>query len=186
VYDGTLTPPATIPTKTGYTFKGWKLRVFDLTTLDTSINGSRYGYKDVPPYSKSSLTEYFGLTEDLTWAAEFSYGMVYGEASCNTTNGTYSAVVNWGTNTFEYTILPQNIKSADTFEKSITGGRCWCRVTNVVPTEKLSRKATPTPWVFFTGSSWDISTCSHYCPTYCGFATKEIAEFRQAIYGQAN
>ena len=25
-YDGTLTPPATIPTKTGYTFKGWKVR----------------------------------------------------------------------------------------------------------------------------------------------------------------
>ena len=26
VYDGTLTPPATIPTKTGYTFKGWTVR----------------------------------------------------------------------------------------------------------------------------------------------------------------
>lgn len=25
-YDGTLTPPATIPTKTGYTFKGWTVR----------------------------------------------------------------------------------------------------------------------------------------------------------------
>ncbi len=25
-YDGTLTPPATIPTKTGYTFKGWMVR----------------------------------------------------------------------------------------------------------------------------------------------------------------
>ena len=26
VYDGTLTPPATIPTKTGYTFKGWRVK----------------------------------------------------------------------------------------------------------------------------------------------------------------
>lgn len=25
-YDGTLTPPSTIPTKTGYTFKGWRVR----------------------------------------------------------------------------------------------------------------------------------------------------------------
>ena len=25
-YDGTLTPPATIPTKTGYTFKGWRVK----------------------------------------------------------------------------------------------------------------------------------------------------------------
>ena len=26
VYDGTLTPPSTIPTRTGYTFRGWKVR----------------------------------------------------------------------------------------------------------------------------------------------------------------
>ena len=44
-YDGTLTPPATIPTKTGYTFKGWKVKEIP------------YGYTRLE-YIQSSGTQY--------------------------------------------------------------------------------------------------------------------------------
>ena len=53
-YDGALTPPATIPQKTGYTFKGWRVRTssgsnFDCTTITDSTTcwnteGCEYNY----------------------------------------------------------------------------------------------------------------------------------------------
>ena len=36
-YDGTLTPPETIPTKTGYTFKGWTLKHKNLYNKATGV-----------------------------------------------------------------------------------------------------------------------------------------------------
>ena len=41
-YDSTLTPPATIPTRTGYTFTGWRVRPqYNFATLTTNQNGTQ-------------------------------------------------------------------------------------------------------------------------------------------------
>ena len=43
-YDGALTPPATIPQKTGYTFKGWRVRRVSCTSItDETICGNTNG-----------------------------------------------------------------------------------------------------------------------------------------------
>ena len=181
-YDHTFSLP-TQPTKTGYTFTGWKVRIFDLSTLDTSIQGTGNGYKDTPSYSQSSGVSTYGLTEDLTWAVQFSYGRVYGEASCNSTTGTACSTTNWSTSTFTYTIYPENIKSSNTFEKSTNGGSCWCHATGFMVPGEAIQNVEPAPWVF--QYNWSVNTCIHYCPLYCAKYIEKTSTFRQASYGIA-
>ena len=102
-YDSGLTIPSTAPTKTGYTFAGWKIKaasnpcfvgpVCGLTSAVASIeptNLDAYGYiNDSTGESGANsyhATEY-GLTSDQTWAVEFSHGIVRGTASCNNNPG---------------------------------------------------------------------------------------------------
>ena len=92
VYDGTLTPPPA-PTKTGYTFKGWRVRpeiwLINLD-LDTSINGTDYGYASIGGGDAYNANAY-GLTSDSEtgeWAVTFSYGIIKGEAYCVSYSGT--------------------------------------------------------------------------------------------------
>ena len=183
-YDNTFTLPSQ-PSRTGYNFTGWKVRIFDLTVLDTSIAGTNYGYRDVSPYSQtSSNATSWGLDNDLTWATQFSYGRVYGIASCNATIGTSAASANWNTNTYTYTIYPEYIKNSDMFQSSVTGTACWCRVNGIIPTNETMTIANPTPWIYQQKYN-STSTCSHYCSLYCGVFTRSSADFRTAIYGQS-
>ena len=70
---GNVTLP-TAPSKTGYTFAGWLVALYDFTTFDKSINGNE------------------GSGSNTTWSVEFPYGKVAGESLCSTSaNG--SAVV---------------------------------------------------------------------------------------------
>ena len=109
VYDGTLNLPTVTP-KPGYTFAGWKVK-FNLSMLDASINGTAYyaryrdaGNEDVClAYGDGTVND--GGAETCTtesgmsdvgvneWKTKFSYGTVYGEASCNTTNNAAAAYV---------------------------------------------------------------------------------------------
>ena len=65
---GDITVP-TEPTKYGYTFQGWIPAVYDISTLDKSINGTSYTYDN----SKK------------IWRVIFPYGAVYGESLCSPT-----------------------------------------------------------------------------------------------------
>ncbi len=95
-YDSVITLPTNTMNKTGYTFGGWRVRGFDLSTLNASINGNHnygHGWTNNTDYcnidqtgghelcSNSNLSD-VGLNE---WKTEFSYGTVYGEASCQPT-----------------------------------------------------------------------------------------------------
>ena len=63
---GDINVPTT-PQKRGYTFQGWEPAVYDMSTLDTSINGTR------------------SFVERNKWRVTFSYGDVYGESLCSPT-----------------------------------------------------------------------------------------------------
>ena len=72
-YDGTLTPPATIPTKTGYTFKGWTVRdVPDGYTKLQYLQSSGAAYIDTQ-YTGNQNTEI--ITKSLvTTTGRYVYG----------------------------------------------------------------------------------------------------------------
>ena len=95
-YDSGITIP-TNPSKTGYTFAGWTVKQLAsiLASLDESINGNvSYGHgwwNNADEYSRCTsetcdyeTTPYSGATDIALneWNTEFSYGTVYGEASC--------------------------------------------------------------------------------------------------------
>ena len=93
-YDGGITLP-TAPTRSGYTFGGWAVRNI-FRYLDTSIDGEHryargwYNNQDLchidnaddNSYCSQSVMSDVALNE---WKTEFSYGTVYGRASCQPT-----------------------------------------------------------------------------------------------------
>lgn len=99
-YDGDLTPPSTIPTRTGYTFKGWRVRQAAcingicgltscmMTSAPTQIwskgltNGEEECFNDGPNVPCSSDAVFSNLTP-YEWEASFSYGTYKGLSSCN-------------------------------------------------------------------------------------------------------
>ena len=64
---------------------------------DVSVGASTYGYICANGSNTSKQSE-FGLTEAGTWGAEFSYGNVYGQASCQSANGVAMASCYSGVN----------------------------------------------------------------------------------------
>jgi hypothetical protein len=108
-YDGGITLPSN-PSKTGYNFAGWRVRTASstpiLATLDASIDANvSFGhgwYNDADDYSRCTsetcewdTTPYSGATDIALneWKTEFSYGTIYGEASCNNTNNPAAAYI---------------------------------------------------------------------------------------------
>ena len=83
-YDGTLTPPATIPQKTGYTFKGWKVKEVPVgyTRLEY-LQSTGTQYIDTGIQAKNSTTtqvigQYLELNSDATLFGVFqSNGVNY-------------------------------------------------------------------------------------------------------------
>ena len=70
-----------------HTYNGIEMVESDpLIDVDPSVGASTYGY--INPNGASKYKEGdFGLTENGTWGAEFSYGTVYGQASCQSAGG---------------------------------------------------------------------------------------------------
>ncbi len=65
-----------------HTYNGIEMVEQDsLIGVDTSLAGSNYGYISANGSYKEKES-YYGLTANNTWAASFSYGIVYGQASC--------------------------------------------------------------------------------------------------------
>ena len=58
-----------VPARFGYTFSGWEPAVYDMSTLDATINGTSY--------TQNASTK--------KWSTMFSYGVVYGESLCSPT-----------------------------------------------------------------------------------------------------
>ena len=199
VYDGTLTPPTTIPTKTGYTFKGWRVRqcsfassVCGLTGSEvTSLTGESYGAKT--NNGQASNASQYGLTENGTWAVEFSGGGVLkGIASCNnTTPNTFNTILDglinetmteeqaynalWGT------CNNDTFKPSGAFDTSSTGSNCWCKMTSWTPSVGSACNVASS-WVFYSSPGSD-SDCASGCAFYCAYLAHGNNLFRRALFG---
>lgn len=79
---GDISTPPQNPTKKGHTFQGWETAVYDMSTLDVSINATDGSSKN----------------GGNNWVLKFSYGSVYGERLCLSTKPTS---IGWYTNVME-------------------------------------------------------------------------------------
>ena len=208
LYDGAITLPSTNPTKTGYTFGGWQVKMpiqmcfeglnsssdGNLASAHTWRNNSDF-CSSVNPYGMGAQGECTANSIALNeWTTRFSYGIVKGTASCNST-----APSNWDTiisgienNTITYeqafTMLwgvnGSGIKASDTFNQSSIGQYCWCRGTGYTPESNEETCETSSYfWVFNT----DVETtddCASYCASYCAGSMMRDQIFRQAIFNQ--
>jgi len=181
VYDDTLNLPSQ-PSKTGYTFGGWTVKSgpaqCSAGILDASVNGSFDGYiskngvmasiynaenSNYPGSPGSQPPAYFGLTENGSWATEYSYGTIKGIAKCSDTNGTFMEV--------------SNVTPSDT-----EGKYCWCKMNSYTNTSgELCVVASPL-WVS-QGAPGPGSTdfCLQYCVMSCLPSTS--SKFRAALFG---
>jgi len=168
---GTFTPP-TPPARPGYRFAGWKAYVrCGIPDLDTSKRGALYAHTRLNG-SDGSLESTYGLTRGSgQWAVLFSYGVVYGMANCNTTNGN-----TWGT-------VNNNLRTES------SGQYCWCQATGFTPTSndytggpQCTVSPTSSRWVFhYEYGSSDV--CASDCALQCGDVFRFHADFRSLLFG---
>ena len=130
--------------------------------LDSSIGGSSPGFISIDEgYSSNQST--YGLTSPGQWAVRFTYGVVYGMANCNSTNGGSYGTVN------------NNLTTGS------SGKYCWCQVTGFTPTSN-SYTSGPQCIVSPVSSSWVytypygfapicMSTCADVCSAEIGGAS---------------
>ncbi len=179
-YDSTLTPPSTIPTRTGYTFTGWKVRPqMDFSTIPTTGNGTFWAKgtdTDGEPLclynttSSSSMScdsdSNFDELQEQEWKVQFTHGTVYGMSGCGSPVGTRNQP---GTPTIG------------------TGGGCWCKATGYKPTgaSVISAPSVALSWVSGGGNYTNFSNCERLCSTLCGGLIKVYEASRIAVYTPA-
>ena len=208
VYDGTLTPPATIPTKTGYTFKGWRVRqaagcsfasqVCSLT--GSGVNGLTYDYNDSTTYgyyshdgqNKSNESTY-GLTAGGWAVKDTSGGIIKGIASCNSTkpnlldtvmegmdNGTMTE--EQAMNTLWGTCNTDTFRPSNTFSSSSSGQYCWCKMNSYTPSGGSACNVASPSWVFYYAFG-SASDCADACAFFCADDVMDVGDFRRAVFG---
>jgi len=168
---GTFLPP-TPPARTGFVFNGWKIkpRTCGIDQLDTSINGSYYGYTRLNGSAGSKESDY-GLTVGSgQWATKFSYGAVWGMANCNSTTGTASTL--------------------GTPNTSVNGTKCWCQATgfttsgNSYTSGPSCTTTASSSWVFRYGYD-SADSCANNCGYRCANDFMVLKGFRTAASGAA-
>ena len=213
VYDGTLTPPATIPTKTGYTFKGWRVRQASNDCFASSVcglngsavNGLTYNSSDSSTYGYNSNngtnthnTSTYGLTSTGTWAVkDTNNGVIRGIASCNSTgSNTYDTMLaalmpgiimtSEQFNALYGSCSSDAIKPSNTFSTSSSGQYCWCKMTSYTPSGGSACNIASPSWVFFDDFG-SASVCADYCASSCALAVLGnvvgLDDFRRVVFG---
>ena len=159
-YDTTISLP-TNPTKTGYTFKGWKVRPeYDFSTLPTSGTGTEAWSRNEPGHCLTGDSEHINTRpcdsrwndlQDYEWKVIFNWGTVYGMGLCSSTAGT--------TNGETRTTKPTPAEY---------GLYCWCKATGYKANGGNIKYASSKnlPWVYV---STDPYRCYEYCADYCSF-----------------
>ena len=164
-YDGGITLPSNEPTKDGYTFAGWQLKIipFDLSSLNVSKKGNANGYTRLNGNAGSNEATY-GLTAGSgEWAVDFEYGIVKGIGICSLVG--------------ENTGNPTNDSSTD-------GAKyCWCEATHFDGNKKgFYLPVESSRWVF-SNAYTNLANCTRYCANRCASDTKDTVGFRSVLYG---
>ena len=123
-----------------------------VVSLDPAVGGSSY---------KNNASE-------MTWATVFSYGTIYGEATClSDADGTPSENTMGVYTNSKGEMLPND----DTFVQRKDGGHCWCRMTHPASSR----------WVFNYSNS--ASYCASACASDCGYNARSNAALRVGLFG---
>ena len=138
-----------MPAQFGYTFGGWFPAVYDMSTLDKSINGTSYLYNN----------------SARTWQTTFSYGVVYGESLCSSTAND-----------------PRSLAEGINTENG-SGGKCWCRVTEFIPTgSRIIYEPKSSLWAFDYDPG-SASNCASNCARNCGAHVQYNVALRTGLFG---
>ena len=176
---GTFTPP-TPPARPGYRFTGWRIKpeTCGIPDLNTSTSGTAYGYTCLDGTAGSKESTY-GLTVGSgQWAAQFSYGTVWGMAKCSETSGNSSSSTWPASSKSDWLKTP-----SDT-----TGGYCWCQVTgftasgNSYASGPQCTTTASSLWVF-SSNFRSSGNCASNCAYNCGAGVRMFADFRSAMFG---
>jgi len=210
-YGGNLTMPSSIPQKTGYTFRGWRVRqaascsfanqVCSLT--GSAVNALTYADNDSTVYGyyshdgqKIGNESTYGLTAGGWAVKDTSGGIIKGIASCNSTKPTIfetimTAMGN-GTMTEQQaynamwgTCNNDTFKPSDTFSSSSTGQYCWCKMTSYTPSAGGSACNVASPSWVFNVDVGSASLCAGFCANFCANRVMSSADFRRAVFGVA-
>ena len=213
-YGGDLTMPSSIPQKTGYTFKGWRVRqaascsfasqVCSLT--GSAVNGltydgsdsTAYGYYSHDGQDKENESTY-GLTAGGWAVKDTSGGIIKGIASCNSTKpnlwDTVMAGMSNGTmteeqamNTLWGTCNTDTFRPSNTFNATASGQGndqyCWCKMESYTPSSGSVCNVASPSWVFFYDYG-SASNCAYACAFNCAFGVTGSPGFRRAVFGVA-
>jgi len=194
IYDGTLTPPATIPTRTGYTFKGWRVRdlTCGLSHVDTSIyadwdadyiawqpiNGSS-GYTVAQAIDNGDInpgTDHSSELSNGEWRIIFSYGTVKGMSKCSGLSGDNNGYT-WSD--------PSRATESELTSASGEKKYCWCAATSYTPDGGTQCNIASPSWVFLGGSG-SASDCARDCANACALDVDDdyyAVGFHRAVFG---
>ena len=173
-YDTLFSLP-TAPTKTGYSFAGWKVAQYNFSTIPTDSNGDERWGKGVTTnntdycYYKSGTGSASHVTCDSSfddlkkngWKVRFGTSMVYGIGKCSTTAGTVRTAGN---------------------PSDVPGNNCWCKAIGYKPSDEDVIRIPESRMAWVSYSSSTVSNCSQVCSTDCTYSLLNTSAFRVALY----
>ncbi|MBQ0013030.1 MAG: hypothetical protein KBS86_00450 [Proteobacteria bacterium] len=147
--------------------------------INSSTNGSVYGYIN-PTGSESTnsgpkvVPSTYGLTENGTWGATFSWGVVTGEATCLSEAeglGRTSGYSPYGTGEYSNTFIDASKGLSGKDADGADCIYCWCNMQSPA----VSR------WVLDHGHA-SSSNCAGSCADGCGNRVQAVSSFRSAVF----
>ena len=183
-YDDDLTLPNTQPTRTGYTFAGWRVRPqMDFGTIPTDVDG-RYRYNKGTSLNLENLICYyqgkradcnnsgFADLQPYEWKTGFNHGVVYGMAKCSAISGPYQSA--------------STLTDADLDSGNGDKQYCWCRVTGYKPSNSniIYAPTSVLPWVY--GEKRTVESCIGSCGNICAVKLWEQSRVRSVSFNPAN
>ena len=177
-YDEALTPP-TVPSRTGYTFKGWHVRpTMNFSEIPTNVNGTNrwaIGWTNNGNYcwydTNTGNAQNVACNSDATfskelqtheWKVKYSHGDLYGMSGCSATSGTYAVAGNPTIGSGQY---------------------CWCKATGYKATgsSEVSGPLSALSWVFSVGN-YSAAYCARICAHDCADRAEYYSAFRDTLF----
>ena len=172
-YDYALTPP-TPEDRPGYTFGGWKVKAaceIPSNLASNSANSNGYINDSTGPRGATSFNpSEVNLTEDNTWGAKWSTGIVRGVAFCSITrNGKAKGEIGDPGTTGGYA----------------AGGKyCWCKATDYKANGEPQCSLVSASWVMADTEAAVVTaeSCADMCAAMCASYVRKQADFRAAVF----
>jgi len=193
-YSGGITLPTTTPTKTGYTFVGWRVRpAFDMTTLENAsprgdrmfkgfVDSNNNQFCDINQEGATCDDPRLAFLNEGEWAVSFGDdGTIKGEARCSKTAGETDGL--W-TNGY-YNLLSGNRRTNVDNNLNEEGARyCWCRASGFAEAGSETYQPVASPsWVFRDDDGSAADFCANHCAEVCAYFVRNSEGFRRAIFG---